>query len=211
MNLLVQRGINSKLVWQAHKSPCIAGRLALFRDNWQLITTDQWVLNTIQGYGIEFTTHPVQHHPPRKAVPSTQESLLLEEKIQKLLTKGAVVEVPNTNKAEGFYSSLFLVQKKGGGLRPIISLMEPYRNLIVSYRASLLQTSSGMVCWVCIGRHRYFAAVIYVTVIHSFYFLHLSLLIPCAFFHQSSRALLLPVHASCAPILARLPAVIILH
>ena len=122
MNLLVQKGINRELVQHSQKSPSIAGRLALFKDYWQLITTDQWVLNNIQGYEIEFMPHPVQHHPPRERVPSTQESLLLEEEIQKLLTKGAVVKVRNTKRTEGFYSSLFLVHKKARGLRPTINL-----------------------------------------------------------------------------------------
>ena len=114
MELLVKSGINRALAQRAQKSQCIAGRLALFRDNWRLITTNQWVLNTIQGYGIAFTTHPVQHHPLREGASSTQESLLLEEEIQKLLAKGAIVKVPYTNRTEGFYSSLFLVQKKVG-------------------------------------------------------------------------------------------------
>jgi hypothetical protein len=36
-----------------------------------------------------------------------------------MLQKGAVVEVPQM---QGFYSSLFLVSKKDGGMRPVINL-----------------------------------------------------------------------------------------
>ena len=36
--------------------------------------------------------------------------------------KGAVVEVPEQERGKGFYSSLFLVPKKGGRMRPVINL-----------------------------------------------------------------------------------------
>ena len=57
-----------------------------------------------------------------------------------------------------------------------------------------------------IGRHSYHNAVIHVTVHHS-YFLHYSLLIPCAFItHHMHRYLHMPV----TPILVLLPAVFML-
>ena len=42
----------------------VAGRLQFFAQNWQIITQDPWVLQTIQGYEIELLSHPsVSGHP----------------------------------------------------------------------------------------------------------------------------------------------------
>ena len=44
------------------------------------------------------------------------------EEVQAMLKKGAVIELPKQERGKGFYSSLFLVPKKGGGMRPVINL-----------------------------------------------------------------------------------------
>ena len=40
------------------KGKIVAGRLALFRDNWSKVTRDSWVLDTEMGYRIEFLVNP---------------------------------------------------------------------------------------------------------------------------------------------------------
>ena len=100
----------------------IAGRLAYFKDNWSRVSQDQWILDTIRGYKIEFVTQPTQERQPRASMSSTSEQMLLAEEIAKLLTKGAVTEVTPERRPLGFYSSLFLVPKKDGGMRPVINL-----------------------------------------------------------------------------------------
>ena len=52
----------------------------------------------------------------------TSEQMLLAKEVAKLLTKGAVTEVPLERRPLCFYSSLFLVPKKDGGMRPVINL-----------------------------------------------------------------------------------------
>ena len=92
----------------------VAGRLQFFAQNWQIITQDPWVRQTIQGYEIELLSHPQQTSlfPPILSPPQT--SLVQEE--------GEIVEVA-FNPWVGFYSNLFLVEKKGGsGQRPVINL-----------------------------------------------------------------------------------------
>ena len=89
----------------------------------------------------------------------------------------------------------------------LIALPLPGRGL--SILCVCVRTLGSMVCWVCISRYRYSAAVICITITHSS--------TPCTchcssymHFQQSSHAIL-PVHASCALVLARLLAVMILH
>ena len=50
------------------------------------------------------------------------EQHLLQQEIQKLLCKGAITEVAAKEAEQGFHSSLFLVPKKDGGMRPVINL-----------------------------------------------------------------------------------------
>ena len=102
----------------------IAGRLRLFRDNWTKVTQDQWVLDTVQGYRLELLGRPVQTVLPRVVHTSSLEQNLIQEEIQKMILKGAVTELSSSesNHTQGFYSHLFLVPKKGGGMRPVVIL-----------------------------------------------------------------------------------------
>ncbi len=106
--MLVKRGIKSVTITQ------VAGRLTLFRDNWEKVTQDQWVLDTVTGYRIEFLSPPTQLSCPRVGVCSSEEQCLINEEISKMLSKGAITELPPEEAHHGFYSSLFLVPKKDG-------------------------------------------------------------------------------------------------
>ena len=55
-HILVQKGVNSL---EVPIGISMAGRLALYLDNWSKVTQDQWVLNTVQGYRLELLREPV--------------------------------------------------------------------------------------------------------------------------------------------------------
>lgn len=58
----------------------VAGRLTFFKDNWSKISQDQWILNTIRGYKIEFVANPSQVEQPRVTIlPNSQQRLVREE------------------------------------------------------------------------------------------------------------------------------------
>ena len=90
--------------------------------NWKVLTTDKWVLDTVQGLRIPFVNLPVQVNCPNPPMYSKEQSLLLQEEVGALLEKGAVVKVLNPQHQERFYSTLFLVPRKGGQMRPVINL-----------------------------------------------------------------------------------------
>ena len=73
--------------------PVLAGRLCLFVENWKKLTQDLWVLNTIQGYKISFSTDPYQRGIPEFVV-SNEEKVFISQEIQSLLDKGAVTSAP---------------------------------------------------------------------------------------------------------------------
>ena len=102
----------------------IAGRLAAsLLKNWSKVTQDHWVLNTVQGYRLEFLREPVPSFCPKGVVTSSsQEQSLNYEEVLKMLQKGAITKATPTEVDPGFYSSLFLVPKKDGGTRPVMNL-----------------------------------------------------------------------------------------
>ncbi|XP_071123791.1 uncharacterized protein [Mytilus edulis] len=84
-----------------------------------------WVLSVIRG-GL---TLQFKEQPPLSPVPiplsntqDPQKFLLLSTEVETLSTKRTVEEVPVSEIDPGFYSRLFLVSKKTGGMRPVIDL-----------------------------------------------------------------------------------------
>ena len=84
--------------------------------SWRRVTHKQYILDSVEGYRLDFATVPSLLGPDRAltgSARSPQETLLMEEEIGALLTKGAIEQVHGDTL--GFYSFLFLVPKKEGG------------------------------------------------------------------------------------------------
>ena len=93
-----------------------------FIQNWthNFITQDQWVLQTVQGFCLPFTTSPVQPVAPAEMhFPKEQEELISAE-VQTLVQKRALCLMKDHQ--VGFVSQLFLVPKRDGGFCPVVNL-----------------------------------------------------------------------------------------
>jgi len=113
-------GQNAEIICQNPEIP-VGGRLMFFHQNWQKITSDQWVLSTIKEcYKLEFLEKPKFTGVRPTVVQSKDQELILKE-IEILLQKDAIVKVPIQNCQEGLYSTFFLVKKKRTllNLRPL--------------------------------------------------------------------------------------------
>ena len=97
-----------------------AGRIKFFVKEWQKITNDPWILQTVEGYKLELFQEPVQISVPNPIAFSDSEKELIQDEINQMLEKGAICEVHQSQCR--FLSNLFLVAKKGGGQRPVINL-----------------------------------------------------------------------------------------
>ena len=86
-----------------------------------MLTTDKWVMETVKGFQILFVGYPVQECRPNAPIYSTELNLPIQEEVTAFLGKGAV-QVCNPLPQESFYSTLFLVPKKGGQTRLVINL-----------------------------------------------------------------------------------------
>jgi len=68
--------------------------LSHFHTNWKVITTDKWVLDTVKGFQIPFTSQPDQKDWPNPPMSSAEQSLLMQE-VNTLLEKGAIIQIDN--------------------------------------------------------------------------------------------------------------------
>ena len=101
----------------------LEGRLKHFLTIWEQLTGDLWVLQVESGYLMEFTSTPIQLHPPNPVQTSLEHQVHIDQEVQELISKNAVHYIsPSHSQEPGLISTLFAVHKKGGGLRPVINL-----------------------------------------------------------------------------------------
>lgn len=102
-----------------------------FAKEWRKLTDDPLVLSiTRKGYLIDLVSKPpLSAVPIPMQLPKTEQKreILLEE-ILSLIHIEAVEEVPNSASTPGFYSPIFLVDKKERSKRPVFNLkpLNPY-------------------------------------------------------------------------------------
>lgn len=106
----------------------VGARLAVFGAEWRTITTDPWIIDTVEsGYRLEFTSQPHQAALPRVAKFNAQLQSICDAEVHSLLGKKAIIRSQSQG---GFVSSLFVIPKKSGGHRPIINL-KPLNDFII--------------------------------------------------------------------------------
>lgn len=115
------------------------GRLRFFKHVWCSLTNNQFILNSISGYKIEFkpgVEPPVQHMPQRVFLPSAVEKVEGQAELDRLVAKG-IIEM-TTHEPQEFVSNIFLKTKKDGGCRIIIDLTS--LNQSVEYQHFKMET-----------------------------------------------------------------------
>lgn len=105
----------------------IGGRLRLYSNNWEKITSDSFILQTVNGLKLDLNSQVYQQSPPFPIRMNEVEKEAVDKEIQKLLSKN-VIEVSQHEDNE-FISNLFTRAKKDGGLRMILNLRELNKNI----------------------------------------------------------------------------------
>ena len=96
-----------------------------FKENWRVITHDQWILQVISGCPLVFLKQPplrTRHFTSQTHQLTREQQIIMEAEVESLLEKRAIHRVPTKFQSPGFYSTIFVVPKKDGGWRPIINL-----------------------------------------------------------------------------------------
>jgi len=93
---------------------------------WVAQASDPWVVSTLtQGYKLQFRCRPpVFSRVKMTTINDPAKEVALNQELSVLLAKGAIEPVDPILEPGGFYSTYFLIRKKGGGLRPILDLRE---------------------------------------------------------------------------------------
>ena len=116
------------------------GMLFKFLDQWRSITSNRFVLNMVRGHHLQLRSRPPLFRNFRHfnvKVPAAHHPVIQKE-VDELLAKGAIE--PSSGGA-GFYSSVFVVPKHTGGLRPILNLKHFNRYMhIPSFKMPTLKT-----------------------------------------------------------------------
>ena len=109
------------------QADCIAGRIGFFLPAWRRLTNDPWVLDVVEfGFGLEFFTEPLQLREPFWPSMNEAQWQVCHNEVAELIKKGAV----SPSSEAGFVSTLFVVPKPSGGLRPVINL-KPLNRFII--------------------------------------------------------------------------------
>ena len=97
------------------------GILFKFFDQWRSIISNRFVLNMVQGHHLQLRSHPPLFHDFQhfNVKAAAAHHPVIQKEVDELLAKGAIE--PSSGGA-GFYSSMFVVPKHTGGLRPILNL-----------------------------------------------------------------------------------------
>jgi len=104
-----------------------AGSLSQNTRAWYSITKDKIILESLTGYKLPFKSLPNQTSSPKIPNLSTSEKTLINETIESLFSKGAIVK--SQNEPGQFLSTVFTVPKPDGSRRPIINLKKLNENL----------------------------------------------------------------------------------
>ena len=116
---------------------------------WKQLSSDPWLISSVQGVTIPFLQVPVQVKEPRPFRLSEVETQTVQVEVEKFIEKGVIEEVQA--EAGQVISNVFLRPKKDGGSRLILDLT--WVNLHVEYshfKMHSLQTALNMMrrnCW----------------------------------------------------------------
>ena len=95
-----------------------AGRLQYYQQEWIRLIQDPWVLETISGYKIPFSSPPPSTEIPPFSFSKGEQEVISQE-IHSLLDKGVIREA---KPGLGFVNNIFLVPKSGQRWRLILNL-----------------------------------------------------------------------------------------
>ena len=122
------------------------GRLEQCREWWDRFAKDAFVREAVRGHRLEFESRPPVSRPKPPPVESMnkEREKVLQEEVDSLLSKGAVERVKDSKRS--FYSNIFLVAKKDGGLWPVINLsgLNIYIKKKIFWMASLKDESQSL-------------------------------------------------------------------
>ena len=127
------------------------GRIRRYFSEWQNITADPDILQTVRGYLIEFTSLPKQRKTPKEISFTVAQQSIIQNEIDTLLHKGVIAKCDR--EPGDFVSKIFVRQKKDGSLRMILNLTQLNAHIAYHhFKMESLNTAIQMMtenCYMC--------------------------------------------------------------
>lgn len=125
-------------------TPHIGGNTRNYVDNWRRISSDPWVISSIQGIEIPLLTFPVQLREPRPICFSEDEKDLMQEAVNSLVKKN-VIEL-SIEEEDQFVSNIIMVPKSNGKVRIILDL-SVFNEIVEKqhFKMNNIHTATGMI------------------------------------------------------------------
>ena len=98
----------------------LAGQLHHFHKNLDVLTKDQWILETVRGYQLDLS-EPTQRWRPHPQQFNQNQEVHIQQKVELLQEKVVVIELLSPRE-EGFFSTLFLVPNNDEGQKPVVNM-----------------------------------------------------------------------------------------
>ncbi|VDI81906.1 Hypothetical predicted protein [Mytilus galloprovincialis] len=112
--------LNTQFTFSNTPDNFIGGKVKTFLDNWMSLTSDNWVLDVVKGYQIEFEQIPYQNKEPNYLQFDKDETNMVQLEIDKFLQKQIIK--PVTYIKNQYVSNIFTRPKKDGTCRVILNL-----------------------------------------------------------------------------------------
>ena len=99
----------------------MGGKLKFFSEQWEKLTSDKFILQTIKGYKIELDDKPNQTFIPTPIDFNESEKGKISVEVEKFLNKDIIRKCDKGQNGKHF-SNIFIRPKKDGSLRMILNL-----------------------------------------------------------------------------------------
>ena len=125
------------------ESTKVAGNLRHFVQEWEKITSDPFILDTVKHSHIDFSEGlaPCQTWAPRPIQFNECENIIIQGEVEKLLNKG-VIEPCKPEQGQ-YVSNIFIREKKDGSFRTILNLSQ--LNKSVEYHKFKMETLDSII------------------------------------------------------------------
>ena len=85
-----------------------ASKIEHFKENWENITSDKWILNTISGYQVELENKPIQSTTPTPFKFDNVEKTLIDAEIDRFLSFKVIEVAVSDDENDEFISNIIL-------------------------------------------------------------------------------------------------------
>lgn len=122
----------------------VGGRLRFFYRNWEKISHDPWILDTVLGCKVDLSSNPHQNREPHAPSLEADKAEALNMELEKLQDKEAIE--PTSQGPLTYVSPMFVVPKSDGSWRPVINLQHLNKHVRTEhFKMESIRSAKGLI------------------------------------------------------------------